>query len=72
MANNKPSKFPKFKKSNAFKRFPFGWIIAMIIFYLLISSVNISITGVPKEIPYSEFYGVLKDSPQKIKSLTKI
>lgn len=59
------------KKVN-FKRFPFGWIIAIVVFYLLISSLNMSITGVPKEVPYGQFYGILKDSPQKLKSVTKI
>jgi len=69
MANNK---VPKFKKAKVFKRFPFGWILAIIIFYLLISSLNIPITGLPREISYGEFYGILKDSPEKIKSVTKI
>lgn len=58
-------------KKPAFKRFPFGWIIASIVFYLLISSLNVSITGVPKEMPYSQFYAILKDAPEKIKSVTK-
>ncbi|MBU4346584.1 MAG: ATP-dependent zinc metalloprotease FtsH [Candidatus Omnitrophica bacterium] len=69
MANNKNSKS---KKNKVLKRFPFGWIFALIIFYLLISSMNTSLTGVPKEISYSEFYQVLKDNPGEIKSLTKI
>lgn len=64
MANHKSSKS---KKNNLLKRFPFGWIFAVIIVYLLISSINISTTGVPKEISYSDFYSVLKGSPDKIK-----
>ncbi len=64
--------FPKLKKGNLFKRFPFGWIFALVIFYLLISSINLSITGIPKEIPYSDFYRMLKDSPEQIKSVAKI
>jgi len=63
---------PGTKKKGIFSRFPFGWIFAILIFYLLISSLNVSVTGVPREISYSDFYKVLKDNPDKIKSLTKI
>ena len=66
MANNRNP-----KKNNILKRFPFGWIIAIVIFYILISSLNLSVSGVPKEIPYSQFYATLKDTPDKIKSVTK-
>ncbi len=63
---------PNLKKNNIFKRFPFGWIFAIIIFYFLFSMLNLSVTGVPKEISYSEFYSTLKDAPDKIQSVTKI
>jgi cell division protease FtsH len=63
---------PKSKKNNILKRFPLGWILVIIIFYLMISSLNVSVTGVPKEIPYSQFYSTLKNSPDKIKTVTKI
>jgi cell division protease FtsH len=69
MANQHPSKS---KKDNIFRRFPLGWIIAIILFYLFISSINISITGVPREMPYSEFYQILKNNPGKFKTVTKI
>ena len=69
---NPGNKVPKLPKGNAFKRMPFGWIFAIIIFYFLISSLNISVTGVPQEKPYGEFYSMLKNSPEKIKSVTKI
>ncbi|RJO63886.1 MAG: ATP-dependent metallopeptidase FtsH/Yme1/Tma family protein [Candidatus Omnitrophota bacterium] len=60
------------KVGQPFNKFPFGWIFAILIFYLLISSVNnLSVSGVPKEIPYSEFYRILKNSPQEIKSVAK-
>ncbi|MFC1805303.1 ATP-dependent zinc metalloprotease FtsH [Candidatus Omnitrophota bacterium] len=62
---------PKSKKNNMFKRFPFGWVFAIVIFYLLVSSLNVSLTGVPKELAYSEFYHLLKDSPGQIRSVTK-
>jgi len=69
MAN---SGIPKNKKMKLFNRFPFGWLFAIIIFYFLISSLNVSLTGVPREITYSEFYNILKDQPDKIKSVTKM
>ena len=65
-------KNPNSKKDNRFKRLPFGWIFAIIILYFIISSLSLSVTGVPKLITYSEFYQALKDSPEKIKSATKI
>lgn len=68
MADNKQAR----KKKGIFNRFPFGWIFAILIFYLLISSLNVSVTGVPREISYSDFYSILKDNPEKIKSVTKI
>ncbi|MCX5711481.1 MAG: ATP-dependent zinc metalloprotease FtsH [Candidatus Omnitrophica bacterium] len=67
MANNNR----KSKKNNILKRFPIGWIFGILIFYLLITSLNISVNGVPKELPYSKFYATLKDSPDTIKSVTK-
>jgi cell division protease FtsH len=66
------NKGDKLKKNKVLKRFPFGWILAIIIFYLLVSSMNMPITGVTKEITYSEFYRVLKDNPMQIKSLVKV
>ena len=71
MANHQ-NKLGKSKKNNVFKRFPFGWIFAFIIFMLLINSLNLPLTGVPKEISYSSFYGILKDNPEKIRSVTKM
>ena len=68
MANN----VPKSKKNKVFRRLPLGWIFAIIIFYLLITSLNMSITGVPKEMSYGQFYKVLRDDPKQIKSVTKI
>jgi ATP-dependent Zn protease len=68
MANNK---FNKNKKNNILRRFPFGWILGLIIFFMLINSISTSITGVPKEISYSDFYKTLKEHPEQVKSLTK-
>jgi cell division protease FtsH len=67
MANQKPN----FRNNKVLKRIPFGWIFALIIFYMLISSLNVGVGGVPREMPYSEFYALLKDSPDKIKSVSK-
>ncbi|MFH1640853.1 MAG: hypothetical protein ABIA66_02685 [Candidatus Omnitrophota bacterium] len=64
-------KFPQFKKNKMLKRFPFGWIFAILIVYLMISSLNMSITGVPKEIAYSDFYNILVNNPQEIKTVSK-
>jgi len=69
MANNKT---PKSKK-NIFKRLPLGWLLGLIIFLIVINSFSMGpITGVPREISYSNFYSVLKDKPQEIKSVTKV
>jgi cell division protease FtsH len=68
MANNKPN----LKKNNAFRRIPFGWILAFIVFLFFINSLNFPpMTGLPKELTYSEFYKVLKNDPKKIQSLVK-
>jgi len=69
MANNKT---PKNKKQGVLKRFPVGWLVVIILFYLLITSVNFSVTGVPQKKTYSEFYAILKNTPDKIKSLSKV
>ena len=66
------NKTHKSKKNNIFRRFPLGWILAFIIFIVVINSFNVPIAGLPREISYSNFYKVLKDSPEKIKSLTKM
>lgn len=69
MPNNK---HPKSKKNNAFKRLPLGWIFLIIISILLLQSINIPMGGLPKEITYSDFYKILKDSPGRIKNLIKV
>ncbi|MFA5145717.1 MAG: ATP-dependent zinc metalloprotease FtsH [Candidatus Omnitrophota bacterium] len=68
---NKNNKKLNLKKNNVFGRFPFGWIIAFIVFILIVNYISVPITGVPKEISYSEFYKALKDNPQSIKSVAK-
>lgn len=50
---------------------PFIWIIAILLVYLLLSSINLSATGIPKEIAYSDFYGMVQNTPDKIKGVTK-
>ena len=66
-----PNNRTNHKKNQVFKRFPFAWIIGFALIYFLISSLNVSINGVPKDITYSEFYKILKTEPEKIKSLVK-
>lgn len=68
----KLEKKPNPKKDKLIKRFPYGIIFALIIFYLILSSVNVSVTGAPKEIAYSTFYGLLKNDPSTIKSIVKV
>ncbi len=62
----------KSNKNNKFKRFPFGWLLAFFLFIILMNFFsNLPITGVPKEISYSQFYKILKDNPEQIKHLVK-
>ncbi len=68
MSNSNASKN---KKNQIFRRFPFGWLLLIVAIYLLFSSLNTSFTAAPKELTYSDFYSVLKDHPEKIKSVTK-
>ncbi|MCU0651723.1 MAG: ATP-dependent zinc metalloprotease FtsH [Candidatus Omnitrophica bacterium] len=62
----------KAKKNKLFNRSPWGWIVVIFIVYLLVSSLNVSVNGVPKEITYGSFYQVLKHNPEKIIALTKV
>ena len=69
MADNKPVN--KLKNGRGLKGSPFTWIIVFFLFLLFINSLNIS-TGIPTEISYSKFYSILKDTPDKIKAVTKV
>ena len=69
MANNN---IPKSKKNKILRRFPWVWLLIIVVFYLLINSLTIPMTGIPKEISYSGFYEILKTSPEKLKSVTKV
>lgn len=69
MAN---SKLPKSKKNNTFKRFPMGWILAFFLFLMIANSMSTGVTGIPKERAYSDFYRMLKEHPEQIKTATKI
>jgi len=59
-------------KKNAFKRSPFGWILGIILFFVIINALNIPVSGIPKEMAYGNFYAILKDNPGKIKSVIKM
>lgn len=67
MSNNKKNQ----KKNKIFSRIPWGWLLIVFITYLFISSLSVSVTGPSKDITYSDFYKILKNEPQKIKSLVK-
>jgi len=69
MAN---SNLGKNKKKQKQQRFPWIWISGIFIFYLLISSLNMSMSGFPKEVSYGDFYRLLKNNPHDIKTVTKI
>ncbi len=68
-----PLKTPKPNKTNSIKRFPFAWLLVFFLLIMLVNSFNnVSVTGIPKEISYSQFYQTLKNSPESIKKATKI
>ncbi len=69
MANQNENKHNKTKFP---AKFQWGWLLLIFLLYVMISSFNTSINGIPKEIPYSEFYQKLTREPLTIKSLTKI
>ena len=63
---------PKPNKNNIFKRSPLGWLLIIFLFIMLVNSINnIPISGVPKEITYSQFFRTLRDNPDSIKLATK-
>jgi cell division protease FtsH len=67
-AQNKSRK----SKNNIFKRSPFGWLLIIFLFIMLVNSLsNVPVSGIPKEISYSQFFHILKDNPEKIKSVAK-
>jgi len=53
------------------KQFSLGWTITIIILGYLLISLLLPASGIPKEMTYSEFYRMLKDTPDKIKSVIK-
>jgi cell division protease FtsH len=68
MANDN---LPKSKKNNVVRRFPWIWLLVIAAFYLLVNSLTVPMAGVPKEYTYSDFYGILKNAPEKIKNVSK-
>ncbi|MFA6217164.1 MAG: ATP-dependent zinc metalloprotease FtsH [Candidatus Omnitrophota bacterium] len=64
---------PKSKKdTNFLKRLPLGWIIAFFVFILIIRGFDVNLSGIPKEMTYSDFYKILNEEPARIYSVTKI
>ncbi|MDD4953826.1 MAG: ATP-dependent zinc metalloprotease FtsH [Candidatus Omnitrophica bacterium] len=69
MANNMRNR----KGNNVFKSINWNWFFAFVaIFWILNGLLNLTAVGVPKEVSYSDFYKVLKEAPEKIKSVTKV
>ncbi|MDP2904692.1 MAG: hypothetical protein Q8O22_00130, partial [Candidatus Omnitrophota bacterium] len=64
MANN------MLKKNNIMKRFPIGWVIGLIVFFAIINLLNTNPAAVSKELAYGNFYRLVKDAPDKLKSVT--
>ncbi|MFA5350801.1 MAG: ATP-dependent zinc metalloprotease FtsH, partial [Candidatus Omnitrophota bacterium] len=63
---------PKLNKNNLFKRSPFGWLLIIFLFIMLVNMLsNIPVTGIPKEITYSQFFRTIRDNPESIKQATK-
>ena len=63
---------PKLSKNNLLMRSPLAWLLWILLLGMIINAVNnISITGVPKEITYSQLFHILKDKPESIKQATK-
>ncbi|HPL83101.1 MAG TPA: ATP-dependent zinc metalloprotease FtsH, partial [Candidatus Omnitrophota bacterium] len=48
-----------------------GWIVMIVLVFIILNSINIPINGVPKEMTYSEFYTILKNNPASIKNVVK-
>jgi len=69
MANRKSPK-PVIKKK--FNQPRLIWILIIIGLFYLFSSISFTVTGIPREIAYSDFYDMLKNHPDNIKSLVKI
>jgi cell division protease FtsH len=72
MANNKIPKLSKPKNDKIFRRVPWGLLLLLLLLFMLVNSLSIPVSGLPRDISYSSFYSVLKNSPDNIKSLTKM
>jgi cell division protease FtsH len=63
----------KHKKPKKIKGIPFRWIMVMILLTLVAQAfLTPFVSRTVKELAYSEFYDMLKNDPQQIKSLVKV
>lgn len=69
MANQK---LPKAGSKKKFNQSRLIWIIIILGIYYLLNSISVTVSGIPREITYSDFYNTLKNQPTKIKYLVKI
>ena len=69
MAN---SNHNKHRKKFKFNQLPLIWILVTLGIFYLLNTITLSVSGLPRDITYGEFYKVIKEEPQKIKSLMKV
>jgi cell division protease FtsH len=69
MKNNQQQKY---KKNKILNRIPWGLILIIFLLFTFLNFPFMNSSGVPKEITYSQFYQVLKNSPDKIRKASKI
>jgi len=62
---------PDLKKNKLLKRFPWGWLTTIAVIYAILVLSFVNNPSAPKNLSYSEFYAILKNSPEKIKSVVK-
>jgi cell division protease FtsH len=67
----KNSSTPKFKKMKLFTRIPWGLLLIILFLWIMFSSSFMNMSAAPKELTYSEFYQTVKNSPDKIRTVTK-
>jgi cell division protease FtsH len=68
----KKTRVPKFKKMKFLNRIPWGLILIIFFVWMIFNSSFMNVNGAPKEITYSEFYQLVKNTPEKLNTVTKV